>query len=101
MKWRLPEVARRRLWDRPARFGAEDDRTPDERRRDNEELLRTLPAVLKPEVFRRVSQLLTVDGRITADGNAIALLEAGLDPAAFLDRNRASLGIPPDARGSI
>src|SRR2546428_9655231 len=100
MKWRLPEVARRRLWDRPARFGAEDDRTPDERRRDNEELLRTLPTVLKPEVFRRVSQLLTVDGRITADGNAIALLEAGLDREAFFDVIEAILAIPHDARDS-
>ena len=77
MRWHRPTVlgdmARRRLWDWSANYVSEDRRSPEERRRENEDLLRELPSVLKPEVYRRVLDLVSIDDHWTP------LLKAGLD----------------------
>jgi len=91
----LGELARRRLWDWSANYVAQDHRTPEERRRQNEELLRQLPGMLKPEVYHRVLELVGVDDHWTP------ILKAGLDHETFLDVLEAIVTIQHDAKASV
>ena len=91
----LGELARRRLWDWSANYVPLDDRTPEERRRENEDLLRQLSVLLKPEVYRRVVELVGVDH------DWIPLLEAGLDRETFLDVIEAILTIQHDPKNAL
>ena len=91
----LGELARRRLWDWSANHVPLDHRTPEERRRENEELLRQLPGMLKPEVYRRVLELVGVDDHWTP------ILKAGFDHETFLDVLEAIVTIQHDAKASV
>jgi hypothetical protein len=71
------------------------DRTPDERRRENEEVLRQLSVLLKPDVYLRVVELVGVNH------DWIPLLEAGLDRETFLDVIEAILTIQHDEKTSV
>jgi len=95
MKACLSELARRRLssfWDHHTPV---DQRTPEERRRENEELLRLLPALLKPEVFQRLVELVGVDDYWDP------VLKAGLDREAYLDVIEGIVTIWHDAKASV
>jgi hypothetical protein len=81
-----------RLWNWSADYVHEDHRTPEERKRHNEELLRQLPALLKPEVFQRVL------GLVGVDDNWHPMLKAGLDHETFLDEIEAIVTIQHDAK---
>ena len=86
------ELARRRLSTFWEHYTPVDHRTPEERRRENEDLLRKLPGMLKPEVFRRVLELVGVDDYWDP------LLKAGLDREAYLDVIEAIVTIQHDAK---
>jgi len=90
----LGELVRRRLWEWSANYVAPDRRSPEERRRENEELLHQLPAVLKPEVYQRLVELVGIDDHWTP------ILKAGLDHETYLDVLEAIVTIQHDAKAS-
>ena len=90
----LGDLARRRLWDWSANYVAPDRRTPEERRYENQELLRQLPAMLKPEVYRRLVELVGVDDYWDP------ILKAGLDQETYLDVIEAIVTIWYDAKNA-
>ena len=71
----LSALARRRL----RSLEPEDLRTPEQRKRDNEEMLVKLRS-LRPDLHDKVAQLVA-----TADEDWIKLLERHLDKETFLD----------------
>jgi hypothetical protein len=90
----LVDLARRRLWDWSANYVPPDRRTPEERRRENEELLRQLPAMLKPEVYRRLVELVGPDDYWTP------ILKAGLDEQSYLEVLEAKVTLWYDAKNA-
>jgi hypothetical protein len=88
-------LARRRLWDWSANYVAQYHRTPEERRSENELLLRELPALLKPEVYRRLVELVGPDDHWTA------ILKAGFDHETYLDIIEAIVTIHQDAKNAL
>ena len=91
----LVELARRRFWDWSATYVRPDRRTPEERRHENEEMLRQLPAMLKPEVYRRLVELVGVDDYWDP------ILKAELDQETYLDVIEAIVTIWYDAKNAL
>jgi hypothetical protein len=76
-------------------FGVSRTRTPEERRRENQELLLLLPALLKPEVFQRLLELVGVDDHWQPT------LKAALDCETYLDVIEAIVTIQHDAKAGL
>jgi hypothetical protein len=83
------------LWDWSANYIPPDRRTPEERRRENEALLRQLPAMLKPEVYRKLVELVGPDDHWTP------ILKAGFDHETYLDIIEAIMTIHQDAKNAL
>jgi hypothetical protein len=89
-------VARGINWvDTAAIYVRPDRRTPEERRRENEEMLRQLPALLKPEVYRQLVDLVGPDDYWTP------ILKAGLDQETYLDITEAIVTIWYEAKNAL